>query len=335
MAVKAAHGWWARRRPLTLGAPTRPAAAKCRTPPRGLPRRGSRSASRASLLPSACCSSSTCSSSTARPPGPLRRRPRRAVPLPLPGANASIAADLRALTAGLHLAGRPGRRRGPRMCTRDSVPRAPHAHPRVRAVALVPGARLPRAARRKPLPPCAPPRRTSRRTRTAASCGPYHAYSPSGAAVAEAVFVNLGREEDLAALDRLGMSARGRVAVAVPRGWYRDGVVARAAGKGAVAVLIPGHADDGVERGAVLLGGPGDPLTPRLGRGGRRGAARVRPRGGSGGGSRRSRPCRCRPTRPWPSCGAWAGWRSRAQADLHQEPIRSESHCKLVDERQI
>ncbi|KAI5022193.1 hypothetical protein ZWY2020_058923 [Hordeum vulgare] len=262
MAVKAAHGWWARRRPLTLGAPTRPAAAKCRTPPRGLPRRGSRSASRASSCPSACCSSSTCSSSTADRRGPLRRRPRRAVPLPLPGANASIAADLRALTAGLHLAGTPGaagvaahvharfRAAGLRTLTREYAPLLSY---RAHASLALLAANRSLLARLSTDKPADPDRRVVR---------PYHAYSPSGAAVAEAVFVNLGREEDLAALDRLGMSARGRVAVAVRGGGYRDGVVARAAGKGAVAVLIPGHADDGVERGAVLLGGPGDPLTP-------------------------------------------------------------------------
>ena len=91
---------------------------------------------------------------------------------------------------------------------------------------------------------------------------PYHAYAPSGGAVAEAVFVNLGREEDYVALERLGVGVRGRVAVARRGGGYRGGVVARAAEKGAVAVLIAGNADGGVERGVVLLGGPGDPLTP-------------------------------------------------------------------------
>ena len=45
-------------------------------------------------------------------------------------------------------------------------------------------------------------------------------------------------------------------------GGYRGGVVARAADKGVVVVLIARNADGGVERGVVLLGGPGDPLTP-------------------------------------------------------------------------
>lgn len=48
-------------------------------------------------------------------------------------------------------------------------------------------------------------------------------------------------------------------------GGYRGGVVARAAERGAKAVLIAGGADGGVERGTVILGGPGDPLTPGWG----------------------------------------------------------------------
>ncbi|XP_047086173.1 probable glutamate carboxypeptidase PLA3 [Lolium rigidum] len=36
----------------------------------------------------------------------------------------------------------------------------------------------------------------------------------------------------------------------------------RAAARGAAAVLIAGRGDGGVERGTVILGGPGDPLTP-------------------------------------------------------------------------
>jgi N-acetylated-alpha-linked acidic dipeptidase len=48
-------------------------------------------------------------------------------------------------------------------------------------------------------------------------------------------------------------------------GGYRGGIVARAAERGAKAVLIAGGPDGGVERGTVILGGPGDPLTPGWG----------------------------------------------------------------------
>ncbi|KAM3260920.1 hypothetical protein ACQJBY_051896 [Aegilops geniculata] len=179
-----------------------------------------------------------------------------------PGANASIAADLRALTSGPHLAGTAGaagvaahvlsrlRAAGLRTLTREYAPLLSY---RAHASLALLAADRSLLAHLSTDEPADPGRRVVR---------PYHAYAPSGAAVAEAVFVNLGREEDLAALDRLGVSLRGRVAVAVRGGGYRGGVVARAAGRGAVAVLIAGRADGGVERGTVLLGGPGDPLTP-------------------------------------------------------------------------
>ncbi|XP_048532138.1 probable glutamate carboxypeptidase VP8 isoform X1 [Triticum urartu] len=179
-----------------------------------------------------------------------------------PGANASIAADLRALTSGPHLAGTAGaagvsahvlsrfRAAGLRTLTREYAPLLSY---RAHASLALLAADWSLLAHLSTDEPADPGRRVVR---------PYHAYAPSGAAVAEAVFVNLGREEDLVALDRLGVSLRGRVAVAVRGGGYRGGVVARAAGRGAVAVLIAGRADGGVERGTALLGGPGDPLTP-------------------------------------------------------------------------
>nr|BCN13388.1 glutamate carboxypeptidase-like protein [Hordeum vulgare] len=198
-----------------------------------------------------------------RPPGARSGADPAALFLSLsPGANASIAADLRALTAGPHLAGTPGaagvtahvharfRVAGLRTLTREYAPLLSY---RAHASLALLAADRSLLARLSTDEPADPDRRVVR---------PYHAYSPSGAAVAEAVFVNLCREEDLAALDRLGVSLRGRIAVTVRGCGYRGGVVARAAGKGAVAVLIAGHADGGVERGAVLLGGPGDPLTP-------------------------------------------------------------------------
>ncbi|TVU44683.1 hypothetical protein EJB05_04132, partial [Eragrostis curvula] len=178
------------------------------------------------------------------------------------GANASIAANLRALTAGPHLAGTPPaagpadyvlarlRAAGLPTLTREYAPLL--SYPARASLALL----QPDRSLLAPLS-VEEPADVGRRF-----VQPYHAYAPSGGAVAEAVFVNLGREEDYLALERLGVSVRGRVAVAVRGGGYRGGVVSRAAEKGAVAVLIAGHADGGVERGVVLLGGPGDPLTP-------------------------------------------------------------------------
>ncbi|GJN23074.1 hypothetical protein PR202_gb10691 [Eleusine coracana subsp. coracana] len=179
-----------------------------------------------------------------------------------PGANTTIAADLRALTAGPHLAGTPAsagpaahvlarfRAAGLQTLTRDYRPLLSYPAGASLALLRADGSLLARLSTDEPADAG---RRFVR---------PYHAYAPSGGAVAEAVFVNLGREEDYLALERLGVGVRGRVAVAVRGGGYRGGVVARAAERGAVAVLIAGHADGGVERGTVLLGGPGDPLTP-------------------------------------------------------------------------
>ncbi|KAJ9693801.1 hypothetical protein PVL29_009662 [Vitis rotundifolia] len=96
---------------------------------------------------------------------------------------------------------------------------------------------------------------------------PYHAYSPSGAVTgAQAVYVNLGREEDYRALRRVGVDVKGCVAVVRRGEESRGGVVGRAAEEGAVAVLMytEGESMGGVERGTVMKG-LGDPLTPGWG----------------------------------------------------------------------
>lgn len=135
------------------------------------------------------------------------------------GANATIAADLRALTAGRTRDGRGGRRRRAgasgsapraRTLTREYTPLLPylgHASSRCSAPTGPSSRTCPRRAGGRRAPPRAA----------------VHAYAPSGGAVAEAVFVNLGREEDYLTLERLGVSVRGRVAVAIRGGGYRGG----------------------------------------------------------------------------------------------------------------
>ncbi|KAJ4843991.1 putative glutamate carboxypeptidase amp1 [Turnera subulata] len=93
---------------------------------------------------------------------------------------------------------------------------------------------------------------------------PYHAYSPSGSARARVVFVNHGREEDYRALAALGVEVNGTVVLARKGGeMSRAGVVQVAESRGALAVLMYGEGDRfGVERGTVMRGGVGDPLTP-------------------------------------------------------------------------
>ncbi|XP_068669735.1 probable glutamate carboxypeptidase VP8 [Aristolochia californica] len=93
---------------------------------------------------------------------------------------------------------------------------------------------------------------------------PYHAYSPSGAGHAPAVFVNHGRDEDYLSLRMLGVNVSGCVAVMRRGGGSRGAVVQRAAIEGAAAVLMYTEGEvfrDGVERGTVMMG-LGDPLTP-------------------------------------------------------------------------
>ncbi|XP_008777140.1 probable glutamate carboxypeptidase VP8 [Phoenix dactylifera] len=179
-----------------------------------------------------------------------------------PSANSTIASHLHDLTLHPHLAGTPSaapvaayvlsrlRRAGLHTFTRDYTPLL--SYPAAASLSLL----RPDGTLLKPLSLAEPA------DPTAAVVPPYHAYAPSGAALAPAVYVNYGREEDYRALDRLGVRVRGCVAIARRGEGYRGGVVARAAGRGAAAVLIFGDPSGGVERGMVRLGGVGDPLTP-------------------------------------------------------------------------
>ncbi|CAM8891734.1 unnamed protein product [Rhodiola kirilowii] len=93
---------------------------------------------------------------------------------------------------------------------------------------------------------------------------PYHAYSPSGSVVARAVYVNFGREGDYKALEVMGVNVSGCVVVLRRGELSRGGAVEIAAGRGAVAVLMYTEEgrEDGIERGTVMVGGLGDPLSP-------------------------------------------------------------------------
>ena len=108
---------------------------------------------------------------------------------------------------------------------------------------------------------------------------PINGYGGSGDALGEVVFVNYGLVEDYATLDSLGVSVKGRVAVARYGRSFR-GIKAREAEKhGAVALLIysdpqddgfvqgdvypegPWRPAQGIQRGSVM-NGAGDPSTP-------------------------------------------------------------------------
>jgi N-acetylated-alpha-linked acidic dipeptidase len=121
---------------------------------------------------------------------------------------------------------------------------------------------------------------------------PINGYGGSGDATGEVVYVNYGLIEDYATLDSLGVSVRGKIAVARYGRSFR-GIKAREAERhGAVALLIYSDPqDDGFVRGDVYPEGPmrpaqgiqrgsvfngaGDPTTP--GTPSRKGATRIPP----------------------------------------------------------
>jgi N-acetylated-alpha-linked acidic dipeptidase len=121
---------------------------------------------------------------------------------------------------------------------------------------------------------------------------PINGYGGSGDATGEVVYVNYGLIEDYATLDSLGVSVRGKIAVARYGRSFR-GIKAREAERhGAVALLIYSDPqDDGFVRGDVYPEGPmrpaqgiqrgsvfngaGDPTTP--GTPSRKGATRISP----------------------------------------------------------
>lgn len=115
-----------------------------------------------------------------------------------------------------------------------------------------------------------------------AADGPWHAFSASGEASAEVVYVNYGRAEDYDALARLGVEVRGRIALARYFKGYRGGKSLEAEKRGVAALLVysdpeedgymqgdvypdgPWGNDSHVQRGANVYDFivPGDPLTP-------------------------------------------------------------------------
>ncbi|XP_075474401.1 putative glutamate carboxypeptidase AMP1 isoform X2 [Primulina tabacum] len=96
---------------------------------------------------------------------------------------------------------------------------------------------------------------------------PYHAYSPSGSAYGEAVFLNYGREQDYSELALLGVEVKDCVGILRRGGeMSRYEAVENAAAHGLAAVLMYTEGGDdryreGVERGTVM-NGLGDPLSP-------------------------------------------------------------------------
>ncbi len=91
---------------------------------------------------------------------------------------------------------------------------------------------------------------------------PFNGSSPSGDVTAEVVYANYGRPEDFAALDKLGVSVKGKIVLVRYGANYRGVKVFIAQQRGAVGVLIYSDpADDGYFRGDAYPDGPYRPET--------------------------------------------------------------------------
>ncbi|GMA40563.1 M28 family peptidase [Mobilicoccus caccae] len=110
----------------------------------------------------------------------------------------------------------------------------------------------------------------------------YNAYSPAGSVSGEIVYVNYGRPQDFAELERRGVSVEGKIALARYGQNFRGVKPDQAAKAGAIGMIMfsdpsddgfvrgdtfpdgPWRPDDGIQRGSVLRlwDRPGDPLTP-------------------------------------------------------------------------
>jgi len=117
---------------------------------------------------------------------------------------------------------------------------------------------------------------------SSAAFGAFHGYGPSGRASGQVVYANYGRPEDFAALERMGIDVKGKIALVRYGGNFRGLKVRNAQKRGAAGILIfSDPADDGyakgdiypngrfrpasaIQRGSVqfLSMGPGDPSTP-------------------------------------------------------------------------
>lgn len=93
---------------------------------------------------------------------------------------------------------------------------------------------------------------------------PFHGYAPSGDVTAEVVYAGGGSPEDFAALDRLGVSVRGRIVVmrySNPYS-YRGYKLYQAESRGALgAIIYSDPAEDGYARGEVYPDGPWGPAS--------------------------------------------------------------------------
>ena len=212
------------------------------------------------LMPVAVAAQAPLTGFTASGSAAQRELERRAIAIPSPDSARRIA---RALAAEPHVAGTPAQER-----TRDYV------NAELRKLGLRIETRsyrvyLPHATgvqvwRTSPLPAELPVTEPAVPGDSASALPQYptvNGYSAGGTAEGEIVYVNYGLVEDYATLDSLGVSVKGRIAVARYGRSFR-GIKAREAEKhGAVALLIYSDPiDDGYVSGDVYPKGPMRPL---------------------------------------------------------------------------
>jgi N-acetylated-alpha-linked acidic dipeptidase len=123
---------------------------------------------------------------------------------------------------------------------------------------------------------------TDKDSASSAAFGAFNGYGASGHASGQVVYVNYGRPEDYAAIEKLGIDLKGKIVLARYGGLFRGLKVRNAQKRGAKGILIfSDPADDGfakgdvypdgrfrpgsaIQRGSVqfISHGPGDPSTP-------------------------------------------------------------------------
>ena len=85
----------------------------------------------------------------------------------------------------------------------------------------------------------------------------FHGYGVSGDVAGQVVYANLGRPEDFAALEKMGIEVKDRIVLVRYGGLFRGLKVLNAQNRGAVGVLIYSDpADDGYARGDIYPHGP-------------------------------------------------------------------------------
>ena len=101
------------------------------------------------------------------------------------------------------------------------------------------------------------PLSTDKDSASSSAFGAFHGYGISGTAAGQVVYANYARPEDFAALEKLGVSVKGKIVLARYGGNFRGLKVLNAQKRGAAGILIYSDpADDGYARGDVYPAGP-------------------------------------------------------------------------------